>query len=482
MKLFANKKHTVVLDKEVPEKQDTPNPKKPKHSVSFKQLFVTSLKVLAIIIPLGLFLGGVPFLIFGGAAVIQPFFKAANFTITGSATAFSSFQKQAKLAQDANGLTNVLIVGIDTRASGSGLLLNTDTIIFASYNNLTNEMSMVSFPRDLAVTYPNTSSYGKINATYAYGEYRQAGGGMEYLRQLIEQITGKKIQYHVLVDLKGFTTIIDLLGGVDIDVAPGFSGYHPTDGYGWMKVTYNRGINHMDGNRALYYARIRYVYDADTYADYVAEASDFGRARRQQKVIQAVIDKAVNAENLKNTKAIFEILGTVANNIKINQITPSDVEAGLIILKDKGKPVTYSMVLDPASGGGSLITRDPYSTLYEIRPVAGRNNWSGVQAYLTGFLNEPLLVTTSQTIVVYDSGKETFSTQYSKLTSTISRAKYSNKGKLENLPQPGVYNIGGVQYKGTALRVADIMKLPYIDADKATFTPQQAEGNIVVVL
>jgi len=431
-------------------------------------------KLLAVIIPVGIFVAAVPYGITVSSSLLQPFFKAANFTITGSSAAFSSLKKEPSLLKESNGLTNVLIVGIDTRARGSRLL-NTDTIILAMYNHKYNEVAMISFPRDLNVNYPNTPSFGKINATYAYGEMRREGSGIEYLKQLIESITGRKIHYHVMVDLKGFTTIVDQLGGVDVNVDTAFSGDYPTETYGWITVNFKKGINHMNGTRALQYARIRYAYP------YV-EASDFARARRQQKVIQAVIDKAVKTETLHNTKKVFEIMGTVAKNIKINRVTPEDVQAGLNILLSQGKPASYSMVLDPGAGGYGRLIKRGSGYLYTLEPTAGRNNWSQVKSFIKDYAAAPGLVTMNKTIYVYNNGAADFNSKVSAMNSRYYYANFKNAGTQKGLPAPGVYNISGTRYVSTSRYLASTYKLPYVLATAETVVPRPKNVPIVIVL
>jgi len=443
-------------------------------------LLGTLFSTIAILLPVTLFAVAIPYVIMLGSSVLQPFIKAANFTVTGNSSAFSTLKKEPSLLKASNGNTNILIVGIDTRSGGSKLL-NTDTIILASYNPKYNEISMMSFPRDLNVNFPNTPSYGKINATYAYGEIRKKESGMEYLKQLIESISGQKIQYHVMVDLKGFTSVINFLGGVDVNVVPGFKGWYPQGGK-YVSVTFKRGMNHMTGDSALQYARIRHVYDADTYGDYLAEASDFGRARRQQKIIQAVIDKASKVEAFQNTKKIFEIMGAVAKNIKINRVTPEDVEAGLNILKDKGKPASYSIVLDPSAGGGGRLLRRGSGTLYTIEPTAGRSNWSQVKNFVKDYYTSPGLVTIKKPIYVYNNGASSFSSKLSSMSSRYYYASFKSGGTPKGLPAAGVYNIGGTISASTAKYLASAYKLNYIEVDSTVTVPKPKNCYIVIVL
>lgn len=462
--------HLAPEDTESSSKMTAPAAKKVRN-FSF---FGIILKSIAVLLPVALIAVALPYLISLSAGVVQPFFKAANFTVNGTSSAFDTLKREPSLRKDSNGMTNILIVGIDTRAKGSKLK-NTDTIILATYNHKTNEVAMVSFPRDLNVNYPNTPSFGKINATYAYGEIRKSGSGIEYLRQLIESISGQKIQYHVMVDLQGFITIVDLLGGVDVTVDNAFTGDYPTETFGWTTVSFKKGVNHMNGNRALQFARIRHAYPG-------TEASDFARARRQQKVIQAVIDKATKVETFQNTKKVFEIMGTVANNIKINRVTPEDVEAGLLILKDKGKPTSYSMVLDPGAGGYGRLIKRGAGYLYTLEPTAGKNNWTQVKSFLKDYAAAPGLVTLEKSIYVYNNGRANYSSAFGAINSRFYYTDIYNGGAQKNLPKTGVYNLGGKASATAAKYLATTYKIPYIEVDSTITVPKPKGAAIVIVL
>ncbi len=474
---IGKKKTSVSIDTEV--KENIPEVKKiepTKPPLSKGRRFLNFLRsFFVIIIPLLLFAGAIPYGIYIGSAIIQPFFKAANFTITGNNGAFGTLKKKATLQKDGNNLTSILIVGIDTREKGSRLL-NTDTIILASYNNASHKIAMVSFPRDLDVNYPNTPSIGKINATYYYGEQKRAGGGMDYLRTLIQNISGVPIQYYVMVDLKGFTTVIDQLGGVDVEVDTAFKGDYPTENYGWMKVTFAKGMQHMNGATALQYARIRHAYPG-------SEASDFARARRQQKIIQAVVDKATKMETLQNPKVIMEIIGTVANNIKFNKVTPEDIEAGLTILLEKGKPSMYSQVLDPAAGGryGRLITRGS-GHLYTLQPSAGRTNWSQVKAYLSDYAQDPTLVVgMGGSVCVYGAGKSDYKNTYKNMASRFYYAPIKDCGTIEKRDNNYVYNVGGENYASTAQFIAKVYGYTYVDATNPEVDAPRPSGSVITI-
>lgn len=178
------------------------------------------------------------------------------------------------------GVVNILLVGQDTRVSGQRA--RSDTMIVLSIDNANKRLSMLSIMRDLYVKIPGYSD-NKINAAYAFG-------GFELLDATIEQNFGIHIDYNVEVDFEGFKDIVDAVGGIDVELNSGEVGY--LSGYSSSGKKHNNtpisglsvGTNHLDGEAALAYARIRYVA-TDTQRD------DFGRTQRQRVVIQKIFQK-----------------------------------------------------------------------------------------------------------------------------------------------------------------------------------------------
>ncbi|MBQ9165898.1 MAG: LCP family protein [Oscillospiraceae bacterium] len=178
------------------------------------------------------------------------------------------------------GVVNILLVGQDTRVPGQRA--RSDTMIVLSMDNVNKRLSMLSIMRDLYVKIPGYSD-NKINAAYAFG-------GFELLDATIEQNFGIHIDYNVEVDFTGFKDIVDAVGGIDVELNKGEVNY--LSGYSSYGKKHNDtpvsglivGTNHLDGEAALAYARIRYVA-TDTQRD------DFGRTQRQRIVIQKIFQK-----------------------------------------------------------------------------------------------------------------------------------------------------------------------------------------------
>ena len=190
--------------------------------------------------------------------------------------------------------------------SGGGL---TDTELVISLKPSTNQISILSLPRDLVVSYP--SNYGT-----AYPEYRKINnayveGGTELALAKATEVTGLAMHYYVLVDFEAFRKIIDDLGGVDVYVDNGFTDYqYPTYNFGWQTISFAPGWQKLDGERALQYARSRHGNNG--------EGGDFARARRQQKILLALKTEFLKSSNLFNPATLPNILGDLGEHVKTN--------------------------------------------------------------------------------------------------------------------------------------------------------------------
>ena len=446
-----------------------------KHN-SFTQIktFPIGIKIFLILIPT-LILAIIPWINKHVAVLANNTIESLNFTISAQSLETLTYKSTPELKKDKNGFTNVLLVGIDTRSTDiTQGLKNTDTIILASYNHNAHKLAFLSFPRDIYTPPPDGNWATKINAIYYYGEHRKEGNGLPYLQKEIEMITGLKIQYYAMINLAGFKKAIDILGGVDVYVDRSFTDYRYPAGPGRYKtVKFTKGWTHMDGEKALEYARSRHGTNG--------EASDFMRARRQQKIIQAVIKKVSSSDTLLDVTKVYNILKTLSKSIKISQVTPEDIQAGINILKEKGVPKMYSQVLDPAAGNYTLMQRG-HTTLYTIVPKAGIGNYSKVKIYVKDYVWAPELITKNPTIYVYNASDPSYWTHYSNARSRFFYLRFKSAGTTK-ATFSYVSNPGGKDYKDAAKYVAKKLGLKFVEYNKENNTDPKVptKGKIVIV-
>ncbi len=175
------------------------------------------------------------------------------------------------------GRTNILILGVDRRPQETTFVTRTDTLILATVYPGRNYAGLLSLPRDLYVTLPDGAT-GRINTAHFFAEAAETGAGPEAAMNTVRSNFGVDVHHYVRLDLIGFVRIVDAMGGVSVDVPNPLIDYeYPTYDYGTQVVEFQAGPQHMNGEQALAYARIRHG------------SSDFQRAERQQLVIQALL-------------------------------------------------------------------------------------------------------------------------------------------------------------------------------------------------
>ncbi|MGD8744034.1 MAG: LCP family protein [Candidatus Woesebacteria bacterium] len=273
--------------------------------------------------------------------------------------------------------TNILLLGKGGQNHDAPSL--TDTIVFVSVNHSKPSVSMVSLPRDIWI--PELRA--KINSAYYWGNQKKEGGGLALAKSSVERIVGEPVQYGVVVDFEGFREIIDVLGGVEVDVENSFTDEHfPVPGKEndecegdpefkcrYETISFKKGKTTMDGDTALKFARSRNA-DGD-------EGTDIARAARQQKIIDAIKRKAFSKEILFSPRKLLEIKGVVETYVE----TDIDPNPAAVIARKvfDARGSFYSHVLPE-----EFIVNPPklprYDNLYVFIPKDG--DWSQVHEWV----------------------------------------------------------------------------------------------------
>ncbi len=180
--------------------------------------------------------------------------------------------------------TNILLLGTDRRAVETGPS-RTDTMIVVTIDPQTKSSAMLSIPRDLWVSIPGYSE-GRINTAHFLGDSDgYPGGGPALAKTTVQYALGIPIHYYVRINFEGFEKLVDAIGGITIDVKEAIHDEeYPDSNFGYMTVDIPAGVQLMDGQTALQYARARHG------------SSDFLRARRQQEVLKAIRDKVLGLD------------------------------------------------------------------------------------------------------------------------------------------------------------------------------------------
>ena len=205
------------------------------------------------------------------------------------------------------------------------------------------QVAEISIPRDWMVPIDaagNNPYYGRVNEAYSDGQEqapvrapRYKGdnhGGGELADQTLERILGLHIDHFIGVDFQAFKAAVDSVGGVDVDVPDSFTDNQYPHGEcnrgdcGYMTVHFSKGVQHMDGARALIFARSRHSYDNP------AEASNFARNRRQQLILNALKAKVLSVGGIGKLPDLLNALG---DNV-ITDLGIADANAVYDLVKD----------------------------------------------------------------------------------------------------------------------------------------------------
>jgi LCP family protein required for cell wall assembly len=259
------------------------------------------------------------------------------------------------LAQDR---VNLLVIGIagDRKINGGNDLA--DAIMFVSLKPSTKQAAMISIPRDLYVPMGNFGVH-RLNAAHDIGAkagYRGDGPGL--LMDTVSGLVGQPIHGFVRIDFKAFAKVIDDLGGIDVYV------YRPFRDY-LFKDQFNQGWQHMNGDRALRYARYRYVHGA--------EGNNFARELRQQQVVSAVRKKL---QHLSPQQALRLALSTT----QVSKYTTTNLSPGQLLklyqdFRDMPPGAIRHVSLAPLTE--VFMVTDPSDPGEAIRPRGG--NWGPVR-------------------------------------------------------------------------------------------------------
>ncbi|WP_366923726.1 LCP family protein [Metallumcola ferriviriculae] len=187
---------------------------------------------------------------------------------------------------------NILVLGIDSR--DNDFRGRTDTMMVAGINPDAGEISLVSIPRDTRVKIKG--AWDKINAAYVYG-------GEEMAQKTVEDLLDISIDYYAIVDFRGFVRLVDIVGGIEVDVP--INMVYKAEG-----INLTKGQQTLNGEDALAYSRFRGTVEGD-----------IGRAKRQQQVIKLLIEEMFQARNIFKAPALIDaVKENVETDIPITEM------------------------------------------------------------------------------------------------------------------------------------------------------------------
>lgn len=266
------------------------NKKKNKKSLGFK-IFIGFLCVL------------LAFAVVGGGYVIGLLNKMDNIKLNKDNLGI--IEDEFKEYDNVNKIKNIALFGVDAIDGEAG---RSDSIMIATVDPVHNKIKLTSIMRD---SYVSIDGYGddKINHAYAYG-------GPELAIKTINENFGLNIEDFVSVNFSSLPVIINILGGVDIEITQDELQYinsyindiNSKDGTNSPNITY-AGVQHLDGTQALAYSRIRYT-----------DGGDYKRTERQRTVLAALFSKLTSASIGSYNSLLNEVLPYIQTNLTSTEI------------------------------------------------------------------------------------------------------------------------------------------------------------------
>ncbi|MBT4056489.1 LCP family protein, partial [Candidatus Peregrinibacteria bacterium] len=249
-----------------------------------------------------------------------------------------------------SGAFNILIAG------KHGALI--DTIIFAHLDEGTSTIDLVSIPRDL---------YYKGRKINRYADMY----GMDEFAKVMSEIVGYKLDKYVMIDMYAFIDVVDLIGGIDIHLEDAVvdPSYKTLDNGVWGTMHYEPGNYHLGGKESLRLARSRHT------------SSDFARAARQHKILEAIQGKLRNL-GVSDATVVYDILKTVLNQTSTNIGLK---EAASYYFKYQNFKLNSSNVLSTAN----VLTVPEYITSEECAALKSTDEMSECDSALQAYTLVP---------------------------------------------------------------------------------------------
>ena len=209
--------------------------------------------------------------------------------------------------QKSDHIINILLIGQDTYSTRSRS--RTDSMVLCTVNKETKTLTMTSFMRDLYVVIPGYADQ-RLNVPYVLG-------GFNKLYQTLEYNFGVEVEHGIAVNFSSFPKVIDAVGGVDIELTSKEANHLNGQNTEW---TLSAGKNHLNGEQALAYSRIRKL------------DSDFGRTNRQRKVLTAVLNKAKSLSLTQLYDLVETLIPLVHTDMTDAEIISTAVEIAPLLM------------------------------------------------------------------------------------------------------------------------------------------------------
>ena len=386
---------------------------------------------------------------------------------------------------------NVLLLGMGGYENDAPYL--TDSIMAISIDPTVDRVMMASIPRDLVV-HMNLQSPSsriwtqKINAAYEVpytniiccvaSQYTGPNGGGFAAEHEVTKVTGLTFDRYIAIDFVAFRDMVNALGGVDVCLSTNLDDEeYPNYNNGYMPIHFRAGCQHLNGEQALEIARSRHASEPE-------QSSDFGRARRQQDIMEAIKKKATTVNGFAKAPAL---LNALQKNINTD-MSLTDMKA----IYDWGKNLPDSSIVrvaltapSGAAEGNLLDSYDCGLGPYTSQLCADDPSYNMIHKYLASVLIDSKTLA-EKAPVQFVNGSNNFPGLDQRVTSMFDPTGLALNDPVGHRPTPQtqILDYSGGKFPLTAKYLQNFFGAPVVNATPASPAPaagQQTYGLVVVI-
>lgn len=237
----------------------------------------------------------------------------------------TAYEPVGNINEDVEPLTDnisILFIGVDDseQRNQSDGNIRSDALVLATLNNADKSIKLVSIPRDTYTFIPDAGKEDKITHAYAFN-------GPSSTIESVEELLDVPIDYYLRMNFDAFIEVVDALGGIKVEVPYDITEQDENDSKNAIEL--KEGIQFLDGSEALALARTRH-YD-----------NDIERGKRQQMILESIMDRALSAGSITKYGDVFEAVG---DNMKTD-LSFQNMRA-LFEYAKNGKPDVETITLD----------------------------------------------------------------------------------------------------------------------------------------
>jgi len=387
---------------------------------------------------------------------------------------------------------NILLLGMGGYENDAPYL--TDSIMAVTIDPASDRVMLASIPRDLTVHMnlqnPSTRQWvNKINAAYEVpytnviccvaSQYQGLNGGGMAAEHEIGKVTGLTFDRFIAIDFVAFRDMVNALGGVDVCLSTNLDDLsYPSTGGGYYPIHYKAGCQHLNGEQALEIARSRHAIEPE-------QASDFGRAKRQQDIMEAIKKKATTVNGFAKAPALLDAL---QKNI-FTDMTLSDMKA----IYDWGKNLPNTSIIrvaltapSGAAEGNLLDYGDCGLGPYVSQLCADDPSFTMIHKYLSSVLIDPKTLAEKAPVQVVNGANNYFTGLDGRVTAMLDPTGLQLSDPLThaNSSQTVILDYSGGKFPLTSKWLQNFFGATVVQATASSPVPargQQTYGLVVVL-